>query len=87
MLTLRTASEPGKTGFKSVALMQGRLILDSAGCKPAAKAYSAWGKGVNPARLNFGDCFACALAKAHGAPLLRVGDDFAKTDIVSATEK
>ena len=62
-------------------------ILDSAGCKATAKAYSTWGKGVNPARLNFGDCFAYALAKAHGAPLLYVGNDFAKTDIVSAMDR
>lgn len=49
-----------------------------------AAAYSRWGKGVHPARLNFGDCFAYALAKERGCPLLYVGDDFRQTDIQSA---
>ncbi|MDF8332032.1 type II toxin-antitoxin system VapC family toxin [Novosphingobium cyanobacteriorum] len=47
-----------------------------------ASAYERWGKGIHPAGLNFGDCFAYALAKREGAPLLFVGDDFARTDIV-----
>ena len=50
----------------------------------AADAYGRWGKGLHPARLNFGDCFAYALAKARDCPLLFVGDDFSKTDIVAA---
>ncbi len=37
--------------------------------------------------LNFGDSFSYALAKTLGAPLLYVGDDFAKTDIVSAVAR
>ena len=44
-------------------------------------AYARWGKGVHPASLNFGDCFAYALAKDRGCRLLYVGDDFAKTDL------
>jgi ribonuclease VapC len=48
-----------------------------------ARAYEQWGKGVHPASLNFGDCFAYALAKEHSCPLLFVGDDFSKTDIES----
>ena len=48
----------------------------------AIEASSAYGKAVgHPADLNFGDCFAYACAKAHGAPLLFKGDDFTKTDI------
>ena len=47
-------------------------------------AYSKWGKGVHPASLNFGDCFAFATAKSNNAPLLFVGDDFSKTDIAKA---
>lgn len=50
----------------------------------AAAAYAEWGKGIHPAGLNMGDCFAYALARTLGAPLLYVGDDFAKTDIVAA---
>jgi ribonuclease VapC len=49
-----------------------------------ADAYSRWGKGVHRARLNLGDCFAYALAKERGCPLLFVGDDFSRTDIASA---
>lgn len=49
-----------------------------------AAAYDRWGKGVHPAGLNFGDCFAYALAKSRACPLLFVGDDFTQTDIESA---
>ena len=48
----------------------------------AIEAAAVYGKAVgHPADLNFGDCFAYACAKAHGASLLFKGDDFAKTDI------
>ena len=43
-----------------------------------------FGRGHHPARLNYGDCFACALSKATGEALLFKGDDFPRTDIVSA---
>jgi ribonuclease VapC len=45
------------------------------------QVYERWGRGMHPAALNFGDCFAYAVAKEHGCRLLYVGDDFAKTDI------
>lgn len=48
--------------------------------------YRQWGRGFHPAALNFGDCFAYALAKERGCPLLYVGGDFAKTDVASALE-
>lgn len=47
-------------------------------------AYRTYGKGNHPARLNFGDCFAYALAKATGEPLLFKGDDFVHTDVTAA---
>lgn len=47
----------------------------------ARAAYSRFGKGRHRAGLNFGDCFAYALAKALGEPLLCKGDDFARTDV------
>jgi ribonuclease VapC len=50
----------------------------------ARQAYVDFGKGNHPAGLNFGDCFAYALAKATGEPLLFKGDDFTRTDIVPA---
>jgi ribonuclease VapC len=50
----------------------------------ARQAFHDFGKGRHPAGLNFGDCFAYALTKITGEPLLFKGDDFKKTDIVSA---
>jgi ribonuclease VapC len=50
----------------------------------AQTAYLNFGKGKHPASLNFGDCMSYALAKSLGCPLLYKGEDFAKTDIVSA---
>lgn len=44
-------------------------------------AHRHYGKGNHPARLNFGDCFAYALARATGEPLLFKGGDFALTDV------
>lgn len=43
-----------------------------------------FGKGRHPAGLNFGDCVSYALAHSRGLPLLYKGDDFAKTDVISA---
>ena len=50
----------------------------------ARQAYTDFGKGRHRAGLNFGDCFAYALAKATGETLLFKGEDFPKTDISSA---
>ncbi len=47
----------------------------------ARQAYLDFGRGNHPAKLNFGDCFAYALAKVSGEPLLFKGDDFGQTDI------
>ena len=49
-----------------------------------ADAYARWGKGVDPAGLNFGDCFAYALANETASPLLFVGNDFSATDLQDA---
>lgn len=56
-----------------------------ASARRIAEAYEKWGKGVHPAALNFGDCFAYAVAKEHGCRLLYVGEDFARTDIEGAS--
>jgi ribonuclease VapC len=54
----------------------------------AGEAYRDFGRGSgHPARLNFGDCFSYALARAMGEPLLFKGDDFAHTDITPALDK
>jgi len=63
-----------------------RLAPDVVPVTPAAArriglVYQKWGRGVHPAALNFGDCFAYEVAKEHACRLLYVGEDFAKTDI------
>jgi ribonuclease VapC len=53
----------------------------------ARRARAAWrvcSKGRHPAGLNFGDCFAYALAQERGEKLLFKGDDFARTDVKRA---
>ena len=52
--------------------------------RAARRAWRRFGKGNNPAGLNFGDCFAYALAEVAQEPLLFKGDDFALTDIKPA---
>ncbi|WP_353203709.1 type II toxin-antitoxin system VapC family toxin [Sphingomonas sp.] len=53
--------------------------------KVARYAYRRFGKGHHPAKLNYGDCFAYALAKTEAAPLLFKGDDFPQTDVQVAS--
>lgn len=50
----------------------------------ARDAYRRYGRGNHPAKLNLGDCFAYALAKARGEPLLYKGGDFRLTDVEAA---
>ena len=48
----------------------------------AREAHRRFGRGSgHPAKLNFGDCFAYALAKYLDEPLLFVGQDFVHTDV------
>jgi ribonuclease VapC len=71
-----------------------RLLLHAAGARVvpfdadqvelAHAGFVRYGRGRHPAALNLGDLYAYALAKAHGAPLLFVGDDFARTDVAAA---
>jgi ribonuclease VapC len=56
--------------------------VTAASARRIGQAYEQWGRGLHPAGLNFGDCFAYEVAKEHACRLLYVGDDFAKTDIV-----
>lgn len=55
--------------------------IDSTQAEWAAHAFLMYGKGRHPARLNLGDCFSYAAAKALNAPLLFVGNDFLQTDV------
>lgn len=50
----------------------------------AALAHARYGKGIHPARLNYGDSFSYALARELNCALLFVGNDFSQTDITPA---
>jgi ribonuclease VapC len=66
----------GRLGFEIVNVTKTTAVA-------AGNAYQKWGKGIHPAALNFGDCFAYALAKEYSCPLLYIGNDFSRTDIRS----
>lgn len=66
-------------GFDVVSVTQERA-------KAAARAYRRYGKGWHAAGLNFGDCFAYALAKELDCPLLFLGQDFSRTDVKVALD-
>ena len=57
--------------------------ISLAAARRVADCYARWGKGMSSAGLNFGDCFAYEVARSHDCPLLFVGEDFARTDVVS----
>lgn len=58
--------------------------VSHATARRVADAYGRWGKGVHRAGLNFGDCFAYEIAMNFACPLLFVGEDFRRTDVVCA---
>ncbi len=70
-----------------IFLERGRIELAPVTQEQAHAARRAWrrfGKGNHPAGLNFGDCFAYALAETTREPLLFKGRDFTLTDIAAA---
>jgi ribonuclease VapC len=75
-------------GAELLALIEGLgfevASVTAASAQGIATAYARWGKGAHPAGLNIGDAFAYDAAMAAGAPLLFVGEDFARTDIKRA---
>ncbi len=60
------------------------IAFDSYHTEIARRAYNKFGKGKHPAGLNYGDCFAYALASTTDQPLLFKGNDFSQTDIKKA---
>jgi ribonuclease VapC len=78
-------SERRNLGVEMVQLIDGLgcevVSVTPAAARRIAEAYRQWGRGMHPAELNFGDCFAYEVAKEHACRLLYVGADFAKTDI------
>ena len=59
------------------------VTVAATGARRIATAYERWGRGLHPAGLNFGDCFAYEVAMEHSCRLLFVGDDFSRTDVGS----
>lgn len=57
------------------------IAVDEACVRRAIRAFSRYGKGRHPARLNLGDCISYACAREHGLTLLYKGEDFAQTDL------
>lgn len=88
MIVIDGMHDPVKSSRVEEFLADGRIeIVDvTAGqARVARSAHRDYGRGSgNPARLNFGDCFAYALAKVTGEPLLFKGDDFGHTDLTPA---
>lgn len=75
--------EPRLLDLKRIAGIQIAPVTEQQ-AEIGRRAYLEFGKSNHRARLNFGDCFAYALAKATGEPLLFKGDDFVHTDITPA---
>jgi ribonuclease VapC len=79
----------GDDGARDLDLLLAKLKVDIAAVTAnhadiARKALRRYGRGRHAANLNFGDCFAYALAKEKSAPLLFKGDDFGRTDVMVA---
>ena len=55
--------------------------LSAASARRIAAVYGCWGKGIHPAALNLGDCFAYDVAAERNCRLLYVGSDFSRTDV------
>jgi ribonuclease VapC len=88
-LQLVVAGVRSKTGWKEAeALLEMYAIkahpFDERQLELAREAVLRFGKGRHKAGLNFGDCFAYALAKSEDIPLLFTGSGFLHTDVVAA---
>ena len=79
---LRAGPGPIESTMKALGIEIADVTYDQA--MLAVHGFSAYGKGRHRAKLNIADCFAYALAKSRGAPLLFKGDDFSETDVVPA---
>ena len=79
-------SRKGEAGGRELDLLVYRggieiVPVDQGQAETARAAWRRFGKGRHPAALNYGDCFAYALAKSRRLPLLFRGDDFSRTDV------
>ena len=82
VMALRTGAG-GLTDLDDLLARRGARVLpfSEMHARAAVAAFDRYGKGRHPEGLNFGDCMAYAVAKAEGAPLLFVGEDFRRTDV------
>ena len=76
----RRGIEAALSGLLEEAAIEVEPVTETV-ARQVGSAHARWGKGVHPAGLHFGDCFAYALAKERDLALLFVGKDFARTDI------
>src|SRR5437879_3445275 len=81
-------SRYGAEGLRDLDLFVDRsgievVAVDAEQARMARLGFSRFGKGRHLAALNFGDCFAYALARVLGEPLLFKGTDFSRTDVSS----
>ena len=78
----------GVTELRTVMSVYGIVVapVTQTLAEDAFRAFKRFGKGNHPAGLNFGDCFAYALARQLDAPLLFKGADFMQTDVRSALD-
>jgi ribonuclease VapC len=62
------------------------INVDAAAARSVGDAYAMWGKGSATNCLNWGDCYAYTAARVLDAPILFIGNDFGRTDVVSVLE-
>jgi ribonuclease VapC len=86
MVVLSRSGDQGLTALRNVMAAARFQVMPVTPelANMAFLAFRSFGKGRHSAELNFGDCFAYALAKDLNMPLLFKGRDFARTDVISA---
>jgi ribonuclease VapC len=88
-IVIDSSNEPGASHMLDDLIEVSRIAIEPVTAEQARiarQAYRDYGKGSgHRANLNFGDCFSYALARDKREPLLYKGDDFAHTDLRSAT--
>jgi ribonuclease VapC len=82
MVLSRAHPDPKSIADSFLRDMQVKLLtMDEKQTELAVHAFLIFGKGRHPARLNLGDCYSCAAARACDCPLLFVGGDCPRTDV------
>ena len=87
MIVVRARLGAGETRALLDLVAAANIVVEPADLALTQRAFDAWlrfGKGRHRAALNYGDCFAYALAMQRSQPLLFKGDDFRRTDVRAA---